>query len=148
MESIWRGVALLFIVGLTGCTSADPVPVSSITAIVKKLDLNSLGGVLCNAVYEAPPGGTVTYERTIAIRGAGQVSELVTRLKQQGYKLDVEGTKASRTYTFLVEPHQIGATLLSKVQASPGEIFHMDDSHDCTVPKAGITFLGLAPSGG
>jgi hypothetical protein len=142
------GVALLLLVGLVGCTAANPVQVSSITTTVKRLGLKSMGGVLCNAVYAPPPGGTVTYERAIAIRGAGQISELVARLKQQGFKLDEDNTNASKTFTYLDGPHQIRATLLSKERAWPGEIIHMDDTHDCTLPKAGITFLGLAPGGG
>jgi hypothetical protein len=142
------GLALLLAVGLTGCTNANPVQVSAISATVKKLDLKSLGGAVCDGVYEPPAGGTVTYERTIAVHGAGQVSELVERLKQGGFKLDVKGTENSKEYTYLDGPHQIRATLLSKVRTSPGERFHLDDAHICTVPKVGVTILGLAPSGG
>jgi hypothetical protein len=141
-------VALLLLVGLAGCTSADPVEVSSISTTVKNLDLKSMGGVLCNAVYEPPPGGTVTYERAIAIRGADQVPKLVARLEQQGFRLDAVNNNVSKTFTYLVGPHQIRATLMSKERTSPGEIFHMDDTHDCILPKVGITFLGLAPRGG
>jgi hypothetical protein len=142
------GLALLLAVGLIGCTHADPVQVSAISATVKKLNLKSLGGVVCDGVYEPPAGGTVTYERTIAVRGMGQVSELVARLKQGGFKLDVRGTEISKQYTYLDGPHQIRATLLSKVRTSPGERLHLDDEHTCTVPKVGLTILGLAPSGG
>jgi hypothetical protein len=143
------GLVLLLAVGLTGCTQADPVQVSTISATVKKLDLKSLGGVVCDGVYEPHGvGSTVTYERTIGVRGAGQEPELAARLERAGFKLSVEETKNSRDRTYLYGPHQTSATLLSHVHKSPGEKIYIDDQHKCGVPKAGLTMLILEPTGG
>jgi hypothetical protein len=142
------GLVLLLAMSLTSCSPADPVQVSSIAATVEKLDLKSLGGVACDGEYEPPAGGTVTYERTIAVNGAEQVPELVARLKKAGFTVDAEDTGNSKTYTYLDGPHQTRATLVSKSRDLSGEEFHLDDKHICTVPKGGLTILGLAPSGG
>jgi hypothetical protein len=143
------GLVLLVAVALTGCTRADPVQVSTISATVKKLDLKSLGGVECDGVYEPHGlGSTVTYERTIGVRGAGQVPELVRRLKQAGFKEDVQRTSDSATNTYLYGPHETTAVVLSKVRTSAGQTISLGDEHTCLVPANGLTVLVLRPTDG
>jgi hypothetical protein len=137
MKIFGVGLVLLLAVWLTGCTEADPAQVSSISATVKKLDLKSLGGVVCDKVY-APHGvgSTVMYWRTIGVRGAGQVPEIVRRLKLAGFKENVEETKDDGVSTYLYGPHQTTATVLSMTRAKPGQKFS-----GCLVPKSGATIL-------
>ena len=147
-KAFGAGVALLLLAGLAGCTTADPVQVSSIAATVKKLDLKSMGGVACEGIYNAPPGGTVSYERTIAIRGAGQVMDLVARLERAGYTLNVRDTQYSKQYTYLNGPHETDVILSTKEGTIPGDKFHLDDAHMCTLPKAGLTILAFGTTNG
>jgi hypothetical protein len=142
------GVTLILIGILSGCAAGDPPQVRRISSDVKELDLKTMGGVLCDAEYRPPPGGTVTYSRNLAVRGAGEVPELVSRFKALGYWVDVEDTEYSKQYTYLYGPHQIAVTLGSKPGTTRGDKFYLDDTHLCVMPADGVTLITIGPRGG
>ncbi len=141
------GLVLLLAVGLSGCTQADPAQVSTISATVKELDLDSVGGVVCEHVFEPHDiGSTVTYLRTIGVRGTGNVPELIDRLKKAGFEEDTE--EGDPTETYLHGPHETTAVVLTAVPTVVGEKFSFDDQYKCPLPDAGITALILRPTDG
>jgi hypothetical protein len=141
------GLVVVLAVGLAGCTFANPDQVSSIATSVKKLDLKSLGGVLCEDIYRpSDVGSTVTYERTIAVRGASNVPELLDRLKKAGFPNRRRAHEIQPGRDLLIRTGNTSAVVLSVQRDSRGQKYKLGDKTSCTVPANGLAVIGFEPA--